>query len=357
MLCLTMIVKDESAILRETLEAVKPLVDRWLIVDTGSTDQTCAVVEDVMRGVDGRLVHAEWAGFGPARTRAIEEARSLCGDVGWALVIDADSSVVHGGREGLWEQLKADSHDVEIRHGGVSWGMPCVLSLGLPWRWHGPVHEALVGQPWALPGDRIEGVRIEPRPGGARSRDPEKYRKDATVLARARVADPEWAPRWCFYEAQSWRDAGDDMTAAATYVERSTLGGYPDEVYVSLLEAGKCRARIGVDPVAVWWQAVDADRSRPEALCWMAEWARVKERWLLAFVCGREAARIADDDPHGLFVDLSCWQWRPWFELSVAAYWVGEKQVGLDASARVLADGRAPGPVLDRVTANLQFYA
>ena len=35
-----MIVKNEAAILRETLERVRPIVDEWVIVDTGSTDDT-----------------------------------------------------------------------------------------------------------------------------------------------------------------------------------------------------------------------------------------------------------------------------------------------------------------------------
>ena len=37
---LVMIVKNEAAILRETLELVRPIVDEFVIVDTGSTDGT-----------------------------------------------------------------------------------------------------------------------------------------------------------------------------------------------------------------------------------------------------------------------------------------------------------------------------
>ena len=40
MISLVMIVKNEAAILRETLERVRPIVDEWVIVDTGSTDGT-----------------------------------------------------------------------------------------------------------------------------------------------------------------------------------------------------------------------------------------------------------------------------------------------------------------------------
>ena len=38
LISLVMIVKNEAAILRETLERVRPIVDEWVIVDTGSTD-------------------------------------------------------------------------------------------------------------------------------------------------------------------------------------------------------------------------------------------------------------------------------------------------------------------------------
>ncbi len=40
LLCLTMIVKDEASSIRDVLLNVLPFVDRWLILDTGSTDGT-----------------------------------------------------------------------------------------------------------------------------------------------------------------------------------------------------------------------------------------------------------------------------------------------------------------------------
>ena len=39
-ICLTMIVRDEAHIVHEVIAAVDPLIDSWVIVDTGSTDGT-----------------------------------------------------------------------------------------------------------------------------------------------------------------------------------------------------------------------------------------------------------------------------------------------------------------------------
>ena len=46
-ICLNMIVKDESRVIRRCLESVKPLIDYWVIVDTGSTDGTQEIIKAV----------------------------------------------------------------------------------------------------------------------------------------------------------------------------------------------------------------------------------------------------------------------------------------------------------------------
>ena len=45
-LTLSMIVKDEAATIARTLRSVKPFIDRWIILDTGSTDSTSDVVRE-----------------------------------------------------------------------------------------------------------------------------------------------------------------------------------------------------------------------------------------------------------------------------------------------------------------------
>jgi cellulose synthase/poly-beta-1,6-N-acetylglucosamine synthase-like glycosyltransferase len=46
--CLNMIVKNESQVIEKCLASVKPLIDYWVIVDTGSTDKTQQIVKKCM---------------------------------------------------------------------------------------------------------------------------------------------------------------------------------------------------------------------------------------------------------------------------------------------------------------------
>ena len=60
-ICLNMIVKNESAIIADTLDNIirHMPIDYWLIADTGSTDNTVEIITDffAQRGITGKIVH------------------------------------------------------------------------------------------------------------------------------------------------------------------------------------------------------------------------------------------------------------------------------------------------------------
>ena len=87
MISLVMIVKDEAKFIERCLASVKPLISRWLIVDTGSTDGTQALIKKTMKKIPGELLEREWVDFGTNRTEALELAR---GTAEWTLELDAD---------------------------------------------------------------------------------------------------------------------------------------------------------------------------------------------------------------------------------------------------------------------------
>jgi len=79
---LVMIVKNEARSIKKCLEAAKPLVDRMIVVDTGSEDETAKIA----RNMGAEAFFFSWVDdFSAARNYALEQS-----DGDWNLVLDAD---------------------------------------------------------------------------------------------------------------------------------------------------------------------------------------------------------------------------------------------------------------------------
>ena len=76
--CLNMIVKNESHIIRETLEMLCNKINfaYWVICDTGSTDNTKEIIQSFFdeKRIPGELHSHEWKNFAHNRSLALNEA-------------------------------------------------------------------------------------------------------------------------------------------------------------------------------------------------------------------------------------------------------------------------------------------
>ncbi|MFI5334997.1 MAG: hypothetical protein ACHQT8_07570, partial [Chlamydiales bacterium] len=75
-ICLNMIVKDESAVIEKCLSTVKPLIDYWVIVDTGSKDGTQDLIRNFLKDIPGELHERPWVNFEYNRNEALDLARN-----------------------------------------------------------------------------------------------------------------------------------------------------------------------------------------------------------------------------------------------------------------------------------------
>ncbi|MEH0168678.1 glycosyltransferase [Roseateles microcysteis] len=95
--CLVVIARDEAAHIERLLRSVAPWVDRMLVLDTGSVDDTPALAA----ACGARVEHFTWVNdFSAARNRALALANA-----DWHLVLDADEWLIDGG-----EALQALRH-------------------------------------------------------------------------------------------------------------------------------------------------------------------------------------------------------------------------------------------------------
>lgn len=351
-ICLNMIVKNEAHVIRRCLDSVRPHIAHWVIVDTGSTDGTQATIRDCLRDVPGELHERPWRDFGHNRTEALDLAH---GKSDYVLVMDADHALRTP--EGYaFRGLGADGYMLAHRYAGTEYGLPILLADRIRWRYEGVLHEYVTAEaPHRF--ESLAGPWIEVFHEGARSRDPETYRKDAAILEAALAQEPDNA-RYAFYLAQSLRDAGESARAREAYRHRAKMAGWDEERWYALFQAAVLDERLGEPPMTVQHAYLSAFAARPtraEPLVELARFHRLRQEWGLAHLFARHAVAMPRPGS-GLFVDDACYAWRALDELAIAAWYVGARDEGRQAAQRLLAECRFPNTERARMEANLATY-
>ncbi|MBI5345789.1 MAG: glycosyltransferase [Chlamydiae bacterium] len=232
-ICLNMIVKDEGKVIKRCLESVKPIIDYWVIVDTGSTDGTQQIIKEFMKDIPGELHERPWVNFGHNRDEALKLAKNK-GD--YILFIDADEYLAFE-KDFKMPHLDKDLYLILVRNKGVDIKRYCLINNHLDWRWVGAIHEYLECKQ-TFRSDLLSNVINYTMYDGHRSEDPKKYYKDAMLLEKALKDEPNNS-RYVFYLAQVYECAKMYLEALKNYERRSVMGGDKEEVFLSLFGTGR----------------------------------------------------------------------------------------------------------------------
>lgn len=346
--CLAAIVKDEAPVIRRCLESVRPIIDTWTIVDTGSTDDTLDIIRSIPS--PGRCWEQPWVDFAHNRSEALALARKSGAD--YTLMMDADDTLEIPEGFAWPEDMTADSYTIDFHFAGMRYSRVAIFSNRLPWRFKGVLHE-FPDCPEAKTQGHIPLI-VHVGNDGARRRDPDKYRKDALMLEEAlkTETDPALVSRYWFYLGQSWRDAGEPEKAIQAYRSRLVLGGWEDELYIARLNIARClESRPTAEAIEAYRHATYGSAHRGEAIYKAAYLLRMAQRYQEAFEIARKGVGLPV--PNGLFVE-------PWVHLygildeyAISAYWSGHYQESVIACDILLSEGH--GPDRERYVTNANF--
>lgn len=351
-ICLNMIVKDESAVITRCLSSVLPIIDYWVIVDTGSSDGTQDIIKKFMKekNVPGELHERPWKDFGHNRQEALQLAK---GKADYTFFIDADEYLSYEPGFKL-PVLDKDFFYVTMSFGGTQYGRVALVKDKLNWQWAGVRHEA-VSCPEALTSGTIEKAYNVVLTDGARSKDPLKYEKDAAALEAGLLEEPN-NTRYVFYLAQSYMDCGKNELAIQNYEKRVKMGGWDQEVYYSLLKIANIQESMGMPHdvlVKSYKRAFDYRKSRSEPLYFLANLYRLKGDYETGYKIAKIGAAIPTSKDV-LFVQSWVYDYGMLLELSINAYWIG-KYKECEKISKQLLKKDLPENVHSCVEANLNF--
>lgn len=239
-ICLNMIVKDESHIIKGTLEMLcsKINFDYWVICDTGSTDNTPQIITDFFkqRKIKGELHHEKWVNFAHNRTSALEKAFKK---TDLLFIFDADDEI-HGNFN-MPNEVLFDEYHVKFGSAhGTSYTRVLLINNRKRFKYFSVIHEFISAQEPNSKTCVIEGeYYIVSGRSGSRNKDPDKYLKDALVLEKAHAEalvtkDPLFL-RYAFYCANSYRDCGRHEEAIKWYKITLAQDNWAQEKYMACL--------------------------------------------------------------------------------------------------------------------------
>lgn len=317
---LNFIMKDEAGRVGRMLGGLSGKVAGVCGVDTGSGDGSIEVVREwcaaagVECDVSVRVFNApgEAFPFADARNYALMCARLHAPDR--ILFLDCDEELIG--------EIPDDTGDFgvafHVTKDTGSRGTDLLIMRGdLPGHFTPITHEAF------LPSvehrqEFISGAYILSHADSARRQSGKKLEHDAALLEKWVGEHPEDSRAW-YYLAQTYYGQERWNLACSTYEHRLTLGGHPEENWMSLYSRAVCLERLGEPrPLVVdaYLSVYSANPERNEPLCAL---------WSYLFGMGGEncpdlglldllTQGMRRSEPvEGMYVDPSAYTWRPEF--------------------------------------------
>lgn len=353
-ICLNMIVKNESANLSRLFNSVKDFIDYFVIVDTGSTDNTKEIIKAFKDVVPGELHEMNWVNFGWNRSESIKLTKDK---TDYVLLLDGDDTINIKDIKSFKDSLNGDGY--HIHHtGNLDYTLPRLITSKHNWRFEGVTHEYITCPEGANFKDQRELTITHHADGGCRS---DKFTRDIQLLENGLIDEP-YNARYLFYLAQSYKDVGQWDKAFKTYKKRAEMGGWNEEVYYcyyQMVNAQIYLVKQGLntegDMLEYLMKSIEVNPERVEALYSVIRHYRITEKYRKAIVYSEYALSVTYPLNQKLFIERDIYTWKLLDEISICQYWIGNYQECKSNCNKLINSGLLPSSEINRIQGHIEY--
>lgn len=354
---LNMIVRNEAARIERCLASVAPHISSYVILDTGSTDETCALITTFFkeRLIPGLVAKGTFTNFSQARNDALAlaRARQQYDPADFFLLCDADMELKADGDPFTILRGDAPAYTMLQVAGGVSYENVRLLNANVSANYRGVTHEYL---DVAHAGLFTGATFIDHADGSNRVN---KAARDIKLLQDDLERDPHNERSW-FYLGNSYLDVENWASAEFAYRKRIALGGWDEEVHNARVKLAHCLNNQGVESQFIR-EMLEAYNSRPqraEVLHDLSKHYRLKNQQQTALLFCR-AGYGAKRPNDVLFVPDWVYDWGFKEEYSILGFYGNDvdKAMGAGCANALALDPSVPSGVRHTARQNLRWYA
>lgn len=240
-----MMIKNESERLSVSLESLKQWIDSYIFYDTGSTDGT----QDIIRNwcsnnkKEFHILEGQFIDFSTSRNVLLDYADSFQNDSN--LLLDYNDELKTGKElRKFCDTYSANASGFLIKQMWFCGGSTqSYLNVRLikprhNWRYKGAVHEFILSpEASIIRTPRIDQIMLYQDRTMDENKSFSRFSRDRSILFKEYKHDPTDS-RTVFYLAQTLACLGQFDSSYKYYKIRSKMGGFPEEVFHSLMKCG-----------------------------------------------------------------------------------------------------------------------
>lgn len=350
-ICFATICKNESHIIKRTLESVYKYISYWVICDTGSTDNTREIITEFFKekNIPGELHIDEFKDFGYNKSLLMKRAQYKAD---YILQIDADDPLI-GEFKFTQQDVGHDVYLANVKRGTTNYKAFTLFNAKRLWKFCSVAHTVIktIDNPYFTTGDlTYYDFYVSSEDIGARKADPEKYLKDAKKLKKqffdTLLDDPDDLNlRSVFYTAQSYMDYGMFEEAIKWYrLYTKMKDSWIEEHFEAQMRIANCYIKIEGDSNLIEYEmkkAINIHPDRAEPYFILGNYFNNKKQSEKAYQYLKQAQSKDVElvkQKYLLFINEFNYGKYVNDELSVACYWTDRYDEGIKLIEEIIDD-------------------